>query len=255
MLFCLHRKETNWSAHGVFCREPQGSAQQQFLTEASPKLDDSAWDAYWGWDCAGPKGLCERIYQHLKIPTGDWSGLKHLPTASSKDFANASQADLIKQNRVKLDKVLEKLPEPEVVTASEVAAAAEQVAETQPTADQFASQAGVDDEKDEDLVRDLNRVRSQKQSPSDKAEQAAASRHLHHCITAIATMATCLMLIIVNIVSAVMWHMATVASQSMPFLTACVEHELSARATLLLKFQSKPMHITKNLHTLPSLSF
>ena len=74
-----------------------------------------------------------------------------------------------------------------MVTASEVAAAAEQVAETQPTADQFANQAGVDDEKDEDLVRDLNRVRSQKQSSSENAEQTAASKKLHHCITASAT--------------------------------------------------------------------
>ena len=143
------------------------------MTDASPTLDDSAWHSYWGWDCAGPKGLCERVYQHLKIPTDQWSDLKHLPTTSSKDSAD-SQADLIKQNRAKLDKALDKLPEPTVVTASEVAAAAEKVAETQPTADQFASQAGVDDEKDDDLVRDLNRMRSQKQAPSEQADQPSA---------------------------------------------------------------------------------
>ena len=164
----LH-KQSNAS---LLCREPQGTAQKEFITEANLTLDDSAWDSYWGWDCAGPKGLCERVYQHLHIPTGQWSGLKHLPTAS-KEFTN-SQADLIKQNRAKLDKALDKLPEPAVVTASEVAAAAEKVAETQPTADQFASQAGVDDEKDEDLVRDLNRMRSQKQAPSEQTDQPAS---------------------------------------------------------------------------------
>ena len=169
------------SDRSLTCREPQGTAQKEFITEASPSLDDSAWDSYWGWDCAGPKGLCERVYQHLHIPTGQWSGLKHLPTASNKDCAN-SQADLIRQNRVKLDKALDKLPEPAVVTASEVAAAAEKVAETQPTADQFASQAGVDDEKDEDLVRDLNRMRSQKQASSEEAAQFASER-LAYCLS------------------------------------------------------------------------
>jgi len=64
------------------------------------------------------------------------------------------------------------------VTASEVAAAAEQVSETQPTADQFASQAGVDDEKDEDLVRDMNRVRSQKQPSPSQQEPSSQSKHL-----------------------------------------------------------------------------
>lgn len=170
----------------LFCRKPQGTAQKEFMTEASPTLDDSAWDSFWGWDCAGPKGLCERVYQHLKIPTGQWSDLKHLPTASNKDSAD-SPADLIKQNRAKLDKALDKLPEPAVVTASEVAAAAEKVAETQPTADQFASQAGVDDEKDDDLVRDLNRMRSQKQAPSEQADQSAAGEHLTCCTFAIRT--------------------------------------------------------------------
>lgn len=121
------------------------------------------------------------MYQHLRIPKGGWSGLKHLPTASNKEFANASQADIIKQNRAKLDKALEKLPDPAVVTAQEVAAAAEQVAETQPTADQFASQAGADDEKDEDLVRDLNRIRSQK-LPSEPADQTSSSAHILLCI-------------------------------------------------------------------------
>jgi len=110
--------------------------------------------------------------------TGQWSGLKHLPTASNKDFANSSQTDIIKQKRSKLDKALANLPEPAVVTASEVAAAAEQVSETQPTADQFASQAGVDDEKDEDLVRDLNRVRSQKQPSPGQQEPSSQSKHL-----------------------------------------------------------------------------
>ena len=110
--------------------------------------------------------------------TGQWSGLKYLPTASNKDFANSSQTDIIKQKRSKLDKALANLPEPAVVTASEVAAAAEQVSETQPTADQFASQAGVDDEKDEDLVRDLNRVRSQKQPSPGQQEPSSQSKHL-----------------------------------------------------------------------------
>lgn len=110
---------------------------------------------------------------------GQWSGLKHLPTASNKDFANTSQTDIIKQNRSKLDKALADLPNPELVSASEVAAAAEQVAETQPTADQFASQAGMDDEKDEDLVRDMNRVRSLKRVPADDQEQSSQSEFLH----------------------------------------------------------------------------
>lgn len=148
--------------------------------EASPSLDDSAWDAFWGWDCAGPKGLCDRVYQHLQIPRAEWPGLKHLPTASDNNSAD-SQADLIKQNRAKLDTALDKLPAPSVVTASEVAAAAEKVADTQPTADQFASQAGVDDEKDEDLVRDLNRMRSQKQAPSEQADRAVAGEQPCHC--------------------------------------------------------------------------
>lgn len=64
------------------------------------------------------------------------------------------------------------------MTASEVAAAAEQVSETQPTADQFASQAGVDDEKDEDLVRDMNRVRSQKQPSPSQQEPSSQSKYL-----------------------------------------------------------------------------
>ncbi|KAA6416645.1 MAG: hypothetical protein FRX49_13381, partial [Trebouxia sp. A1-2] len=115
-------------------------------------------------------------YQHLKIPRGQWSGLKHLPTASNKDFANSSQTDIIKQKRSQLDKALANLPEPKVVTAGEVAAAAEQVSETQPTADQFASQAGVDDEKDDDLVRDLNRVRSQKQPSPGQQESSSQSK-------------------------------------------------------------------------------
>ncbi|KAL0054954.1 hypothetical protein WJX82_005086 [Trebouxia sp. C0006] len=156
--------------------EPGGAAQKEFLSESAPKLDDSAWDAYWGWDCAGPEGLCDRVYQHLRIPPGQWSGLKHLPTASNKDFANSSQTDIIKQKRSKLDKALANLPEPELVTASEVAAAAEQVSETQPTADQFASQAGVDDEKDEDLVRDMNRVRSQKQPSPSQQEPSSQNK-------------------------------------------------------------------------------
>ena len=66
----------------------------------------------------------------------------------------------------------------QVVTAREVAAAAEQVAQTQPTADQFASQAGVDDEKDEDLVRDLNRVRSQKGAATEQQAEAGQSEYL-----------------------------------------------------------------------------
>ncbi len=58
-----------------------------------------------------------------------------------------------------------------------------QVSETQPTADQFASQAGVDDEKDEDLVRDLNRVRSQKQSPPGHQDQSAQSKQTPTTVT------------------------------------------------------------------------
>lgn len=158
-------------------REPSGAAQHKFLTESTPKLDDSAWDAYWGWDCAGPHGLCDRVYNHLRIPQSQWSGLKHLPTASKQE--SDSQSKLIKQNRAKLDKALDKLPEPEVVSASEVVAAAEQVAETEPTADQFSSQAGNEDEKDEDMVRDLNRVRSQKQPTSGQQAQPAHSKPVH----------------------------------------------------------------------------
>lgn len=125
------------------------------------------------------KHSCLPFAQEYSDLTGQWSGLKHLPTASNKDFANSSQTDIIKQKRSKLDKALANLPEPEVVTASEVAAAAEQVSETQPTADQFASQAGVDDEKDEDLVRDLNRVRSQKQPSPGQQEPSSQSMHLY----------------------------------------------------------------------------
>lgn len=77
-----------------------------------------------------------------------------------------------------------------MVTASEVAAAAEKVAETQPTADQFASQAGVDDEKDEDLVRDLNRMRSQKQAPSEQTDQFA-SEQLAYCLSNILDLWCC----------------------------------------------------------------
>ncbi|KAA6418450.1 MAG: hypothetical protein FRX49_11610 [Trebouxia sp. A1-2] len=165
----LSQFDSPWGEHA-------GAAQKEFLSESAPKLDDSAWDAYWGWDCAGPEGLCDRVYQHLKIPRGQWSGLKHLPTASNKDFANSSQTDIIKQKRSQLDKALANLPEPKVVTAGEVAAAAEQVSETQPTADQFASQAGVDDEKDDDLVRDLNRVRSQKQPSPGQQESSSQSK-------------------------------------------------------------------------------
>lgn len=163
----LSQLDTPWG-------EPSGAAQHKFLTESTPKLDDSAWDAYWGWDCAGPHGLCDRVYNHLKIPQSQWSGLKHLPTASKRE--SDLQSKLIKQNRAKLDKALGKLPEPEVVSASEVVAAAEQVAETEPTADQFSSQAGNEDEKDEDMVRDLNRVRSQKQPTSGQQAQPAHSK-------------------------------------------------------------------------------
>lgn len=99
--------------------------------------------------------------------------------ASNKDFANTSQTDIIKQNRSKLDKALTDLRNPELLSASEVAAAAEHVTETQPTADQFASQAGMDDEKDEDLVRDMNRVRSLKRVPADHQEQSTQSEFLH----------------------------------------------------------------------------
>lgn len=103
----------------MHCREPQGSAHRDFLTDLNAKLDDSAWDAYWGWDCAGPQGLCERVYHHLNIPKSDWQALKHLPTASSH-WQNASQAELIKENRLKLDPALRDLPDPAVVSPSQV---------------------------------------------------------------------------------------------------------------------------------------
>ena len=154
-------------------REPQGSAHQDFLTDNAPKLDDSAWDAYWGWDCAGPHGLCERVYQHLKVPQSNWQSLKHLPAVSSNQ-QGTSQADLIKQHRTKLDSALAKLPDPEVATASEVAQQAQQLSEgDQPTADKFSNQAAAEDERDEDLTRDLNRIRSQK--PSQEMQQDSNS--------------------------------------------------------------------------------
>ena len=53
----------------------------------------------------------------------------------------------------------------------QVAKQAEQLAEgDQPTADKFSNQASAEDEKDEDLARDLNRIRSQKPSTALQTE-------------------------------------------------------------------------------------
>lgn len=107
------------------------------------------------------------------MPHSDWQSLKHLPTVSS-DWQNSSQTDLIKQNRTKLDSTLADLPDPEVATPAEVAQQAQQLSEgDQPTADKFSNQAHAEDEKDEDLSRDLNRVRSQK--PSQETQQDSGS--------------------------------------------------------------------------------
>lgn len=146
------------------------------MTDSAPKLDDAAWDAYWGWDCAGPHGLCERVYQHLKLPQSDWQAVKHLPTTSD-NWQTSSQADLVKQYRLQLDPALSQLPEPSVATPTEIAQQAQQLSEgDQPTADKFSNQAGQDDEKDEDLSRDLSRVRSQK--PSQQEPQQGANSGL-----------------------------------------------------------------------------
>lgn len=109
----------------------------------------------------------------MKLPQSDWQALKHLPTTSD-DWQTSSQADLVKQYRLKLDPALSDLPEPTVATPTEIAQQAQQLSEgDQPTAGKFSNQAGQDDEKDEDLSRDLNRVRSQK--PSQQESQQGAN--------------------------------------------------------------------------------
>lgn len=42
----------------------------------------AAWDAFWGWDCCAPGGLCERVYAHLGISDSSWPALKMLPAVS-----------------------------------------------------------------------------------------------------------------------------------------------------------------------------
>lgn len=43
----------------------------------------AAWDAFWGWDCCAPGGLCERVYAHLSIAESSWPALKMLPAVDS----------------------------------------------------------------------------------------------------------------------------------------------------------------------------
>ena len=59
-------------------------AQARFSAGPPAGEDDAAaaaWDAFWGWDCCGPGGLCERVYGSLHIPRASWAGLKMLPAA------------------------------------------------------------------------------------------------------------------------------------------------------------------------------
>ena len=38
----------------------------------------------WGWDCCGPRGLLDRVYSGLDIPTRSWHGLKCCVEAHSR---------------------------------------------------------------------------------------------------------------------------------------------------------------------------
>lgn len=64
------------------CRAPPAAESDGFRLGPPPEDDDAsaaAWDAYWGWDCCGPGGVCDRVYAHLGIAPASWTALKMLP--------------------------------------------------------------------------------------------------------------------------------------------------------------------------------
>lgn len=73
--------------HGmVVCRAPPGAESADF--SVGPPAGDSeaaatAWDAYWGFDCAAKRGLCDAAYSHLHITEFSWQALKLLPLVST----------------------------------------------------------------------------------------------------------------------------------------------------------------------------
>lgn len=73
-----------------FCSEPE-DIDDGLLEGASGlqrHLADAKWAAFWGWDCCGPQGLLERLYQALDIPERSWSGLKRMPGVAGLDMAS-----------------------------------------------------------------------------------------------------------------------------------------------------------------------
>jgi len=76
------------AAQGILicCRAPPGAESADF--SVGPPAGDSeqaavAWDAYWGYDCAAQRGLCDAVYKHLGITESSWQALKMLPSVSA----------------------------------------------------------------------------------------------------------------------------------------------------------------------------
>ena len=70
------------------CRALQGAEGEGYSTGPPAgeggAADAAAWDCYWGWDCVGPGGLCERVFAHLGIARSSWAALKALPAVCSR---------------------------------------------------------------------------------------------------------------------------------------------------------------------------
>ncbi len=74
-----------WFIDSMLRRAPRGAETANFAAGPPAGENDSAsaaWDAFWGWDCCAPGGLCERLYAHLGISESSWPALKMLPAVS-----------------------------------------------------------------------------------------------------------------------------------------------------------------------------
>ena len=63
-------------------RAPPGADAEGFRAGPPAGQDEAAaaaWDRFWGWDCCGPGGLCERVYARLHVAPSSWTALKMLP--------------------------------------------------------------------------------------------------------------------------------------------------------------------------------
>ncbi|CAL8463668.1 g3202 [Coccomyxa elongata] len=132
---------------------PRGAETANFSAEPPAGEDDAAsaaWDAFWGWDCCAPGGLCERVYAHLGISESSWPALKMLPAMMQQD--TCSQA--VKQYRDLIDSSFADTPVPEAPKPSR----AEDIPEAPGHATAVEGLAEVTEESDEDLEADRRRA-------------------------------------------------------------------------------------------------